>query len=77
MGMRLPRGRSSRFIVVAAVASSIKATTRYNNIKKSIKNQKSVRDDMPLKSKLCWIPIFTEAKNIDIRPSFFTDLVSR
>ena len=41
MGMKLPKGRSSRLIVVGGVASSMIATTPYINIKNSIKNQNS------------------------------------
>jgi hypothetical protein len=57
-------------MVVAAVASSIKATNKYNSIKNSIKNQNSDFEAVPLKLKLCLIPVFTETKNIDMGASF-------
>ena len=66
MGMKLPKGRSSRLIVVVAVASSMIATTPYINIKNSIKNQNSALEAVPLKSKVCLIPSFTALKNIDM-----------
>ena len=61
-------------MVVAAVAASIKATNKYNSIKNSVKNQNSDFEAVPLKLKLCLIPVFTEMKNIRIRPLFSIDL---
>ena len=59
-------------MVVAAVASSIKATNKYNSIKNSIKNQNSDFEAVPLKLKLCLILVVTDMKNIDMRPSFLS-----